>query len=390
MRGGGVASRPEALAWYDLRMDRLRPFLWAMLALAFGVIAGFLVPVSPTSSAPALPRAPAVTARSPAVEGREESLPADREEAVDAFLSGKADGEASLDAAVDAFLSDGGGVPGEGASAESASSAGSAVVSDDPVTLLEKALARSPAPSEADLRARVETVANAKSAAAVPLLAKALAAAPELSVRAEVFRALEQIATPAAVELLVRTVRESPDDRAQALSRLARIDARDAAPALARVLDLPDASPELVAAATRALGRTRLREHLPRIAKLIAAAASPSPHETAASDGTAPSPRADANPERDPDAVVLAATEALGDIADPDGVGALEVALGSSSAAVRRAAVRSLGKIHAPAAVQALETFAASSADSREQDLARQALAGLAGEPSSPFGSAGR
>ncbi|HLU46480.1 MAG TPA: HEAT repeat domain-containing protein, partial [Planctomycetota bacterium] len=188
--------------------------------------------------------------------------------------------------------------------------------------------------------------------------------------------------TPEAVDVLVRLAREGERDRSPALERLARIDARAAAPALARVLHEEPPGPLLVAA-TRALGRTRVRAYVLDISRLVRSP--PAEAAVAPLDATR-----DAAIDSVMEDVLLAAVEALGLIADPDGIPALERALASPSARVRRTAVRALGKIRAPAAIRVLESFALSTEVERERSLAEDALARLAGEPGGPFSRADR
>jgi HEAT repeat protein len=169
----------------------------------------------------------------------------------------------------------------------------------------------------------------------------------------EVLRALERIGDEESVLLLHRLGTARPEIAADAAVRLSRVEDRAAAPALLAVLAQDGERGPFAAAAARALGRMRLRSAVPRLAAAAGNSADPAVREAAA--------------------------QALGGIADPDGVPALAALLDDGEARVRRAAIRGLGRIPGPASIAGLETYLARAGarEESEQVLAREALAGL-------------
>jgi hypothetical protein len=248
--------------------------------------------------------------------------------------------------------------PGPRESASAAVPSGSqSLESDEQGALRER---RNPAPSSAT--ARDVDQRPSLGVSDVEAIERRLLAASQPEVVAENLRALERIATPAAVAALVRLASEASSTRSGALESLALVDSREAAPALVSILETKD-DPAILAAAARALGRSRLRTPIPTLIATFTA-----------------SYEVDARGE-----VVVACVEALGRIADPDAVPSLDRALASENARVRRAAIRSLGRIQSPTSIEALERFADRTDASFEGDLCRDALARLRGEPLSPF-----
>ncbi|MEM7231114.1 MAG: HEAT repeat domain-containing protein [Planctomycetota bacterium] len=205
----------------------------------------------------------------------------------------------------------------------------------------------------------VAATAEEGNVVAVDLLHKLFERVSAIDSRIAVLDALEQIGDPTAVRALAAIARGSEDFGDQAAVHLSSVDSRAAAPALVEVFEEENRKGPIAAAAIRAIGRTRLREHL----SLVMAASGVDDVD-----------------------VVIAATMALGSIGDPEGVSALRQALESETSKVRRAAIRSLGKIRSEQTVQALEAHAKRTSSEHERELVKEALDGLRGVQRSPLG----
>lgn len=178
----------------------------------------------------------------------------------------------------------------------------------------------------------------------------------------EALRALELAGGAEAVRGVRRLVEAFPEIETEASVRLSRIASREAAPALLALLEARGERGPLAAAAVRALGRCRLRLHVP----LLVALTRPGVEEY----------------------VRLAALAALGELADPDAIEGLAAALEDASARLRRQALRSLRSYRSVAAQKLLEGFLARAGDDAsgiEVQLAREALAEMRGEPRGLF-----
>lgn len=172
----------------------------------------------------------------------------------------------------------------------------------------------------------------------------------------QVLRTLERLGGSAGTRALYHLGNARPELTSEAATRLSRVRDREAAPALLEIVRASDTPVEFVAAALRSLGHTRLRHTVNEIASLAA--------------------------DRDRDKRTrVAATDALGWIADPRALPTLIALLESPTGAIRRRAIRSVGRIRAPEALEALETLVNSTPHDNERNLATDALARLRGEP---------
>jgi HEAT repeat protein len=214
---------------------------------------------------------------------------------------------------------------------------------------------RGPAP--ASLAGALDALEGPDARDALPALRRIAAGRPDPDVLREVLRALERIGGEEAALLVHDLGRAEPSLQDEAALRLSRIEGRDAAPALHEIIEREGGKGPFAAAAARALGRAGLRSAVPALANL--AASTPDP------------------------AVKRGAADALGLIADPDGLPSLLPLLGDPDPAVRRQAIRAVGRIRSPLAVEGLEAFLARTPGPAppEERLAREALARLRGEP---------
>ena len=171
--------------------------------------------------------------------------------------------------------------------------------------------------------------------------------------RGELLREIAAIGTGPAVEALAEIAASEPAWAETVATRIARIDNRRAAGALAAIVESGDRRGPLVPAAVRALGRLRLR----RTAGLLA--------EIALSDED-PSLRRDA-------------VTALGRIAAPESVEVLVRLLDVDDARLRLEVIRALGSIRTSRSLAALEDFASRTRSARELDEVRGALSELRG-----------
>ena len=190
----------------------------------------------------------------------------------------------------------------------------------------------------------------------VDALTRFIRAHPDRDPIQQALRALEKLGGAYGVKAIHLIGGERPEFAEEAAVRLSRVRGRDAAPALLDVIRDTKASDLFVAAALRSLGQTTLRDTLPEIL-------------TIASDETRSTK------------IRVAATHALGSIADPEALAVLTSLLRSSTLHVRRQAIRAIGRIRSPAAVNALQSFVASSTNDQERVLAREALDRLYGKP---------
>ncbi|MBI4606487.1 MAG: HEAT repeat domain-containing protein, partial [Planctomycetes bacterium] len=204
------------------------------------------------------------------------------------------------------------------------------------------------------LLAGLASLSGPEARPAVPLLVELASRPGGAEALPAVLRALERIGGPEAARALHALGRERPEAAEDAAARLSRIEDRDAAPALLEVLEAEGGRGPFAAGAARALGRTRLRAHVQRLAALAAGAADLRVRE--------------------------AAVEALGEVADPEALPALERLLEDPEARVRRPAIRALGRIRAPRSFAALEALLAREPPPLEESIAKEALARLRGE----------
>jgi HEAT repeat protein len=181
----------------------------------------------------------------------------------------------------------------------------------------------------------------------------------------QILQVLETTGEAEGVHLLYRIGKRDSDLAELAAVRLSRVHTRAAVPALVEVLDLEGRGGLFAAAATRALGQTRLRHHVPRLIELAR--------------------------EGDLD-VQLAALDGLGTIADLEALPVLIHLLKDPGARVRRHTIRALSRIRSPRAVVALEEFLRGkpSPPPFEVSLVEDSLARQRGENPGPWSSRGR
>ena len=160
-------------------------------------------------------------------------------------------------------------------------------------------------------------------------------------------------------DLAVRALQAIASARQELLTdvavRLSRLRQREAAPALVEVFEAEDGRGPLAVAALRALGATRLRQHVDL-------------HLRVALDTTAEV------------AVREAAIEALGLIADPVARDTLRNLQDDTNPRLRRRALRSLGRIPGPETERILEAVQQDAEREQERMLAEDLLKGLRGQ----------
>jgi len=176
----------------------------------------------------------------------------------------------------------------------------------------------------------IKALSSVESAQAVSVLDDLSLQTTDRDVFKQILQALETAGGVEAVRLLYRIGKKENDLAELAAVRLSRIHDRAAAVALVDVLEREGGVGPFAAAATRALGRTRLRHYVPRLIEL-------------AREGDL--------------GVRLAAVDGLGAIADSDALPILIDLLRDPGARVRRQAIRALSRIRSPGAIEALEGF---------------------------------
>jgi HEAT repeat protein len=199
-------------------------------------------------------------------------------------------------------------------------------------------------------------------------VAQAVSVLEDLSLRTmdrdmlkQILQALEVGGGGQGVRLLYRIGKRENDLAGIAAVRLSRVHDRGAALDLVDVFEREEGAGPFAAAATRALGQTRLRHYVPRLIDL--------------------------GREGMDLGVRLAAVDGLGAIADPDALPVLIDLLADSGAKVRRHAIRALSRIRSPRAIEALETFLQGkpSPPPLEASLAEDSLARQRGESRGPW-----
>ncbi len=208
----------------------------------------------------------------------------------------------------------------------------------------------------ADWALVLEQVRPPRESEKAKLLAQVAESHPRPEVIQQVLRAFERLSGPEAVRALVALGERDARWSSDVAVRVSRLKGRSCEPALLEVVRREAASPDLRAAAVRALGATHLRRNVAEIARLAGAS------------------REDAR-------VRAAAATALGTIADPDAIVPLRELLGEDERSIRLASIRALGRIRHPDAIAALEAFRRAGTNSLETRLATESLAILRGEP---------